>query len=500
MTQKFILAIDQGTSSSRAIIFNEKLQIVGIEQFEFAQIYPKPGWVEQDPNEIWATQYKACLSVLKNNGIHPSQIAAIGITNQRETTIIWDRMSGKPVSNAIVWQDKRTSDYCNTLKNNGLSSMVKSKTGLVIDSYFSATKINWILAHDTRLNEKSKNGELCFGTVDTWLIWNLTKGKYHITDFSNASRTMLYNINSLEWDRELLSVFEVPEAMLPQVKSSSEIYGLTDKSLFDGVQIPIGGIAGDQQAALFGQLCLEKGTAKNTYGTGCFMLMNTGERPICTDSGMLTTIAWGIDKKITYALEGSVFIAGAAIKWLRDGLKLIKHASETDEIAGNLDSTEGIYVVPAFAGLGAPYWDMFARGTIMGITQGVTDKHIIKATLESIAYRTRDVLDAMTKDSGIKLKELNVDGGASVNNYLMQFQADILDTNVIRPEIIETTASGVALLAGLAIGFWKLEDLKKIRKPDRIFSPKMSSVEREILYKGWLKAIRHAQSWIDNTE
>jgi glycerol kinase len=500
MNKKYILTIDQGTSSSRAIIFNQELQIVGIEQIEFKQIYAKPGWVEQDALEIWESQYYACLAVLKKNNIHPKEIAAIGITNQRETTIIWDKYSGKPIYNAIVWQDKRTSDFCNNLKNNGLSPLIKSKTGLVIDSYFSATKINWILSQSEQIREKANKGELCFGTVDTWLVWNLTCGKYHITDYSNASRTMLYNINVLEWDKELLSVFEVPEAVLPQVKSSSEIYGLTDKSLFDGVEIPIAGIAGDQQSALFGQTCFEKGSAKNTYGTGCFMLMNTGDKPVFSESGMLTTIAWQIGGKICYALEGSVFIAGAAIKWLRDGLKLIKSAAETDEIARSLESTGGIYVVPAFSGLGAPFWDMYARGAVLGITQGITDKHIIKATLESIAYRTKDVLEAMCKDSGIQLKDLNVDGGASANNYLMQFQADILNTNVIRPEIIETTALGVAFLAGMAIGLWSIDDLKNIRKPGRVFSPQMPPVVRAKLYTGWLKAIKSAQNWISENE
>jgi glycerol kinase len=497
MNRKFIMAIDQGTSSSRAIVFNERLQIIGLEQIEFTQIYPQPGWVEHDPIEIWETQYRACLNVLKNNHVHPSEIAAIGITNQRETTVIWDRLTGKPLCNAIVWQDKRTSDFCNNLKNDGYSSLIKSKTGLVIDSYFSATKINWIFSHDKHLETRAQNGEICFGTVDSWLIWNLTHGRCHVTDYSNASRTMLFNINSLMWDPELLSVFNVPGSILPQVKSSSEIYGYTDQSLFDSIEIPISGIAGDQQSALFGQACFEMGEAKNTYGTGCFMLMNTGDHPVFSDSGMLTTIAWGIGEKVNYALEGSVFIAGAAIKWLRDGLKLIKNAAETDEIARELDSTEGIYVVPSFSGLGAPFWDMYARGAILGITQGVTDKHIVKATLESIAYRTKDVLDAMSKDSGIELKGLNVDGGASINNYLMQFQADILNTNVIRPEIIETTALGVAQRAGMAVGLWTLDDLKKIDKQERVFLPMMQDFDRKKRYKGWLKAVSHAQGWID---
>lgn len=500
MDKKYILAIDQGTSSSRAIIFNNQLQIVGLEQFEFRQIYPKPGWVEHDPDEIWESQYKACVAVLKNNNIKPSEIAAIGITNQRETTVIWDRKSGKPVYNAIVWQDKRTSDFCNDLKNNGLSPLIKSKTGLIIDSYFSATKINWILAQDKHLKVRAQKGELCFGTIDTWLVWKLTNGKKHITDYSNASRTMLYNINSLMWDKELLSVFEVPEEILPEVKSSSEIYGFTEKHLFEGEEIPIAGIAGDQQAALFGQHCFAKGNAKNTYGTGCFMLMNTGEKPVYSESGMLSTIAWRIGEKVCYALEGSVFIAGAAIKWLRDALKLIKNAAETDEIARSLESTGGIYVVPAFSGLGAPFWDMYARGAILGLTQGITDKHIVKATLESIAYRTKDVLDAMCKDSGIQLTGLNVDGGASANNYLMQFQADILNTTVLRPEIIETTALGVAMLAGMAIGFWTMEDLKNLTRKNEIFVPEMAPVLRAKLYTGWLKAIKSTQNWISDSD
>jgi glycerol kinase len=500
MEKKYVLALDQGTSSSRAIIFDNKLQVVGIEQLEFTQIYPKPGWVEHNADEIWESQYKVCNDLIIKLQIHPSEIAAIGITNQRETTVVWERKSGKPVYHAIVWQDKRTSDFCNDLKNKGLSQLFKSKTGLVIDSYFSATKINWILEHVEGLREKAEVGELCFGTIDSWLIWKLTNGQLHITDYSNASRTLLYNINTLSWDKELLSVFNIPEAILPQVKSSSEIYGNTFIDLFGGVEIPIAGIAGDQQAALFGQTCFEKGTAKNTYGTGCFMLMNTGEKPVLSESGLLTTIAWGIDGKINYALEGSVFIAGAAIKWLRDGLKLIKNAGETLDIAQNLDSTEGIYVVPAFSGLGAPFWDMYARGAILGITQGVTDKHIIKATLESIAYRTKDVLDAMCKDSGIQLKELNVDGGASANDYLMQFQADILDTSVTRPEIIETTALGVASLAGLAVGLWSIEDLDNMRKTEKIFLAKMPENQRNSLYKGWLKAVKRAQNWISDQD
>jgi len=500
MEKKYVLAIDQGTSSSRAILFNKNLEILGVEQEEFTQIYPKPGWVEQNPDEIWESQYNVCVQLQKKLKISASEIAAIGITNQRETSVIWDKNTGKPIYNAIVWQDKRTSDFCNQLKNRGLSKKLQEKTGLVIDSYFSATKIHWILNNVDGAKVKAQNGELLFGTIDTWLVWKLTEGKSHITDYSNASRTLLYNINSLEWDPDLLKIFEVPEIILPEVKSSSENYCNTSEAFFDGTQIPIAGIAGDQQAALFGQTCFEKGTAKNTYGTGCFMLMNTGEKPVYSESGLLTTIAWGVGGKLNYALEGSVFIAGAAIKWLRDGLKLIKTASDTLDIAQNLESTEGIYVVPAFSGLGAPFWDMFARGAILGITQGVTDKHIVRATLESIAYRTRDVLDAMSKDSGIKLTELNVDGGASANDYLMQFQADILNTPVMRPKIIETTAMGVAALAGLAVGLWSMSDLDKIRKTDRIFSMNMSDSRREMKYKGWLKAVHRAGNWISEED
>jgi glycerol kinase len=500
MDKKYILAIDQGTSSSRAIVFNMELEIAGIEQLEFTQYYSRPGWVEQDPEEIWQSQLEVCMRLIQNLRISPEQIAALGITNQRETTIVWEKASGKAVYNAIVWQDKRTSDFCNNLKKNGYTDMIRAKTGLVIDSYFSATKIRWILENNPALRKRAEQGELCFGTVDSWLIWKLTRGKVHITDYSNASRTMLYNINTLDWDSELLDIFGIPAAMLPQVRASSTIFAHTDKDLFHGIEIPIAGVAGDQQSALFGQNCFREGMAKNTYGTGCFMLMNTGSKPVMSESGLLTTIAWGIDGKVNYALEGSVFIAGAAIKWLRDGLKLIKTAAETQDIAQNLESTEGIYVVPAFSGLGAPFWDMYARGAILGITQGVTDRHIVKATLESIAYRTKDVLDAMCKDSGIELQALNVDGGASSNDYLMQFQADILDSDVIRPKIIETTALGVALLAGIAVGLWDMDLVKKIRKTDRIFSPLMPESQRELMYKGWMKAVKRAQNWITETD
>lgn len=500
MKKQYILSLDQGTSSSRAILFDNKLRIVGVEQQEFPQYYPKPGWVEQVPGEIWQSQYDVCIKLLKNLNVSPIEIHGIAITNQRETAIVWDKISGKPVYNAIVWQDKRTSDFCNQLKQEGLSDKIKQKTGLIIDSYFSATKVSWILNNVIGAKEKAKNGELLFGTVDSWLIWKLTKGRYHITDCSNASRTMLYNIHSLEWDKELLELFDIPKTMLPTVKPSSEVYCNTSETLFDGNEIAIASIAGDQQAALFGQNCFKEGLAKNTYGTGCFMLMNTGDKPVESKKGLLTTIAWEINGKVSYALEGSVFIAGAAIKWLRDGLKMIKTASETLEISENLSSTEGIYVVPAFSGLGAPFWDMFARGAILGITQGVTDKHIVKATLESIAYRTRDVLDAMSEDAGIELKQLYVDGGASANDYLMQFQADMLNVPVIRPQVIETTAMGVAALAGLALGLWSIDSLKEFKKIDLNFIAKMPENEREQKYKGWLKAVSRAGSWISEED
>jgi len=497
MEKKYILALDQGTSSSRAIIFDKDTDIVGIEQTEFPQIYPKNGWVEHNPEEIWEAQYKVAVDVLKNNNISPKEIATIGITNQRETTVIWDKNTGKPIHNAIVWQDNRTAPFCEKLKVQGHEEYIKKTTGLVIDSYFSATKIHWILNNVEGAKEKAKNGELLFGTIDTWLVWKLTGGKLHITDYSNAARTLIYNIYKLEWDEKLLNLFEIPKSMLPQVKSSSEKYGLTDNQLFDGIEIQLSGIAGDQQAALFGQTCFEKGMAKNTYGTGCFMLMNTGNEAVSSPSGLLTTIAYGIDGKINYALEGSVFMAGAAIKWLRDGLKLIGDAAETLAIANSIKETGCIYVVPAFSGLGAPYWDMKARGAIFGITQNITDKHIVKATLESIAYRTRDVLDAMSKDSGIELTELNVDGGAAINDYLMQFQSNILNSKVVRPEVIETTALGAASLAGIAVGFWTKESIINRRKMDKEFNPTMKEKQINKLYKGWLKAIEKSQSWAD---
>jgi len=494
MEKKYILSLDQGTSSSRSLLFDKKSNVIDWEQQEFKQYYPKAGWVEHEPFEIWESQINTAQQLIKNAKIDPLEIGAIGIANQRETVILWDKNTGEPVYRAIVWQDKRTADLCKKLQNEGWNDYIKTSTGLVIDSYFSATKIHWILNIVPGVKEKAKKGEILAGTIDTWLVWKLSGGKLHITDYSNASRTMLFNIRELKWDKELLALFDIPENILPEVKESSEIYGHTDKAIF-GEEIPIAGIAGDQQAALFGQACVEKGMAKNTYGTGCFMLMNTGDQIIDSQSGLLTTIALGINGKIKYALEGSVFIAGAAIKWLRDALKLIKNASETEQIANELEDTEEVYVVPAFSGLGAPYWDMYARGAILGLTQGVTDKHIVRSTLESLAYQTMDVLKAMEKDSGIKLKALNVDGGACANNFLMQFQSDLLDVEVNRPKNIETTALGAALLAGLAINFWTIEEIIAQREIERTFTPLMEEEKRQRLYAGWLKAVEKAKNW-----
>lgn len=494
MSKKYILSLDQGTSSSRSLLFDKSENIIGAEQKEFNQYYPQAGWVEHDPLEIWDTQIKTTKDLITKTNIDVAEIAAIGIANQRETVILWDKNTGEPIYRAVVWQDKRTADLCNELKKNDWSDYIKENTGLVIDSYFSATKIHWILNVVPGAKEKAEKGEVLAGTIDTWLVWKLSGGKLHITDFSNASRTMLFNIRDLEWDKKLLELFDIPEKILPQVKMSSEKYGFTDKSIF-GVEIPIAGIAGDQQAALFGQACVSDGMAKNTYGTGCFMLMNTGKNIVESKSGLLTTIAWGINGEIKYALEGSVFIAGAAIKWLRDALKLINNASETEQIASETEDTEEVYVVPAFSGLGAPYWDMYARGAILGLTQGVTDKHIVRSTLESLAYQTMDVLKAMEKDSGIELKSLNVDGGASVNNFLMQFQSDLLNVEVNRPKNIETTALGAALLAGLAVEFWTMNEIIEKREIERAFSPLMGKDKREKLYAGWQKAVKKAMNW-----
>lgn len=489
MQKKYILSLDQGTSSSRAILFDKNQNIVGTEQQEFRQFYPKAGWVEHNPHEIWETQYLTAKTLITKLRINPEEIAGIGITNQRETTIIWDKNTGDPIYNAIVWQDKRTSVLCAELKQQGLENYVKENTGLLLDSYFSGTKINWILENVKGARTKAEHGDLLFGTIDTWLIWKLSGGKLHITDYSNASRTLIYNIKKLVWDKNMLDTLNIPKEILPEVKNSSEVYGTTSKELF-GCEIPIAGIAGDQQAALFGQQCFSEGEAKNTYGTGCFMLMNTGDKPIVSKSGLLTTIAWGLNGKLTYALEGSVFIAGAAIKWLRDGIKIIRSASDAEDMANKTSSNEGIYFVPAFAGLGAPYWNMNARGIITGLTQGVTENHFVRATLEALAYQTKDILDAMSSDSGIELKELNVDGGASVNNFLMQFQSNILNETVIRPEVVETTAAGAAFLAGLSTGFWTEENLMAKRKIDREFTPNMKDAERTELYKGWKLAVK----------
>ncbi|HEY8875174.1 MAG TPA: glycerol kinase GlpK [Desulfosporosinus sp.] len=494
--KKYILALDQGTTSCRAILFNKESKIVGVTQKEFTQIYPKAGWVEHDAEEIWSTQYGVIAELIAKTGIKVDEIASIGITNQRETTVVWDKNTGKPVYNAIVWQCRRTTAICDDLKAKGYEEMVRDKTGLVVDAYFSGTKVKWILDNVEGARAKAEKGELLFGTMDTWLIWKLTGGKVHVTDYSNASRTMMYNIRELHWDQELLEMLDVPQGMLPEVHNSSEVYGNTDAGVFFGFEIPIAGVAGDQQAALFGQACYEPGDAKNTYGTGCFMLMNTGSKIHTSKHGLLTTIAWGIDGKVEYALEGSVFIAGAAIQWLRDGMKLIDGAPDSEYYAKKVKDTDGVYFVPAFVGLGAPYWDMRARGGIFGLTRGTTKYHIIRAALDSLAYQTKDVLGSMEADSGISLKSLRVDGGAVTNNLLMQFQADILGTRVDRPEIIETTALGAAYLAGLAVGFWSSkEELASHWLLDRRFEPDMEEEKRAKLYKGWLKAIERSKDW-----
>jgi glycerol kinase len=490
----YILALDQGTTSSRAILFDRNGSIVATEQQEFTQIYPKPGWVEHNAQEIWQSQLAVAKAVLVNNNVKASEVAAIGITNQRETTVVWEKSTGEPIYNAIVWQDRRTAATCDALKAKGLTDYVREHTGLVLDAYFSGTKVHWILENVEDAREKAENGELLFGTIDTWLVWKLTGGKQHITDYTNASRTLLYNIKDLEWDERMLSELNIPKGILPTVKASSAIYGETEAYHFGG-KIKIGGIAGDQHAALFGQACYDVGMAKNTYGTGCFMLMNTGEKMVHSKAGLLTTIAWGIDGKVTYALEGSVFVAGAAIQWLRDGLKIIDDARDSEFYAMKVPSTDGVYVVPAFVGLGAPYWDMYARGAIFGLTRGTTKSHLIRATLESLAYQTRDVLSAMESDSGVQLKGLRVDGGASANNLLMQFQSDILGTTVERPEVIETTALGAAYLAGLAVGFWQKEQILKNWKLDNQFQPEMVEAEKEQLYSGWKKAVKRSMDW-----
>ncbi|HOA20783.1 MAG TPA: glycerol kinase GlpK, partial [Sedimentibacter sp.] len=480
MEKKYVLALDQGTTSSRAILFDRNGRIVNISQKEFTQLYPNPGWVEHNPLEIWETQLNAAKEAIKY--IDVSEIACIGITNQRETTILWDKNTGKPVYNAIVWQSRQTSDICDDLKKSGLEPYIKENTGLVIDAYFSGTKIKWILDNVEGARERAEKGEILFGTVDTWLLWNLTGGKAHITDYSNASRTMIYNIKNLRWDEKILGILDIPSEILPEVRQSSEIYANTNAEIF-GAEIPISGIAGDQQAALFGQLCFQEGMVKNTYGTGCFMLMNTGEKIVQSHKGLITTIAWGLQGKVEYALEGSVFVAGAAIQWLRDELKIIHEAADSEYFANKVKDTKGVYVVPAFTGLGAPYWDMYARGAIVGLTRGAGRNHIIRATLESIAYQTKDIIEAMIEDSGINLTVLKVDGGASANNFLMQFQSDILNVNIERPEITETTALGAAYLAGLATGFWKSKgEVIQNWSMNKKFKPSINDDERNRLY------------------
>ncbi len=487
--EKYILALDQGTSSSRAIVFDEHGQTKAVSQKEFTQIFPKPGWVEHNPMEIWSSQASVIAEAITSIDINGLNIAAIGITNQRETTIVWDAETGEPVYNAIVWQDRRTSEFCDGLKRDGRTDLIRSKTGLIIDAYFSATKILWILENVPGARQKADEGKLRFGTVDTWLIWMLTRGEVHVTDVSNASRTMLFNIHTLEWDKELLQLFDIPESMMPQVKSSSEVYGYTKTTLF-AHEVPIAGIAGDQQAALFGQMCTEPGSVKNTYGTGCFMLMNSGERPIMSSNNLLTTIAWKIGDKVNYALEGSIFVAGSVVQWLRDGLGIIKSSSEIEALACSVEDNGGVYFVPALTGLGAPHWDQYAKGCIYGLSRGTTAAHIARAALEGIAFQTMDIVNAMQKDAGVTLKELKVDGGASRNNLLMQFQADILGTSVIRPQVTETTALGAAYLAGLATGYWEsIEEIRSLWAIDKEFTPSSSDDEVKRLKDGWKNAV-----------
>ncbi|MBT8394931.1 MAG: glycerol kinase GlpK [Bacteroidia bacterium] len=497
MSKNYILALDQGTTSSRSILFNNKGENVATTQKDFTQIFPKPGWVEHDPNEIWSSQLETALSISKKAKISISEIAAIGITNQRETTVVWDRETSEPIYNAIVWQDRRTSKYCDNLKSLGHLDTVKHKTGLIIDAYFSGTKLKWILDNVEGARNKAEKGQLCFGTIDTWLIWKLTKGKTYVTDVSNASRTMLFNIHSLQWDEDLLQLFDIPISILPDVKESSEIYGETSIEIFNK-SIPISGIAGDQQAALFGQLCTEKGMVKNTYGTGCFLLMNTGNKPVFSENNLLTTIGWKINGKVTYALEGSVFVGGAAVQWVRDGLKIIDDAKQIEDLASSVPDNGGVYFVPALTGLGAPYWDAYARGSIMGLTRGSTQAHIARATLEGIAYQVYDIVKAMEADANAKGTELRVDGGASSNNLMLQFQADIFNFQVIRPKLLETTALGAAYLAGLAVGFWKsLDDLKDQWSIDKVFNPSMDQANAKSLLKDWHKAVSRAKNWIE---
>ena len=492
---KYIMELDAGTTSNRCILFNEKGEMVSVAQKEFTQYFPKPGWVEHDADEIWSTQLGVAVEAMTKIGAEAGDIAAIGITNQRETAIVWDKNTGEPIYHAIVWQCRRTAEYCDSLKEKGLTESFRKKTGLMIDAYFSGTKIRWILNHVEGAMERAKRGELLFGTVETWLIWKLTKGKVHVTDYSNASRTLLFNINTLQWDEEILNELEIPMCMLPKAMPSSYIYGEADPSYFGGA-IPIAGAAGDQQSALFGQTCFRPGEAKNTYGTGCFLLMNTGEKPVFSENGLVTTIAWGLDGKVNYALEGSIFVAGAAIQWLRDELHLIDSAADSEYMAQKVEDTNGCYVVPAFTGLGAPYWDQYARGAIVGLTRGVNKYHIIRATLESLAYQVNDVLKAMEADSGISLSALKVDGGASANDFLMQTQADIIQAPVNRPQCVETTAMGAAYLAGLAVGYWKdKEDVIQNWAIDRTFNPMISEEKRDEKVKGWNKAVKRSFDW-----
>jgi glycerol kinase len=497
--KEFILALDQGTTSSRAIVFDHNGLPVATAQKEFTQFFPKPGWVEHNPDEIWSTQAGVALEAITKAGLESINIAGIGITNQRETTVVWNRKTGNPVYNAIVWQDRRTADFCDQLKSDGQSKKILEKTGLIIDAYFSATKVRWILDNVKDARRLAEDGQLAFGTIDSWLIWNLTRGRLHITDVSNASRTMLFNIHNLKWDEELLRIFNIPSAMLPEVRSSSEIYGKTLGQF--ATSIPVAGIAGDQQAALFGQMCIEPGMVKNTYGTGCFMMMNIGNKPIESKSKLLTTVAWRIGNDTQYALEGSIFIAGAVVQWLRDGLGIIKNSADVEKLAAKVKDSEGVYFVPAFAGLGAPHWNQHARGTLVGITRGSTSSHIARAALDSIAFQTLEVLIAMQNDSGIDILELRVDGGATVNNQLMQFQSDLLQAKVVRPKITETTALGAAYLAGLAVNYWSnINEIKQQWQMDRTFSPQIAENETHSLIKGWHRAVNAAIAWADDSK
>ncbi len=492
--KQYILALDQGTSSSRAIVFDEKGTTCAVAQREFRQIFPQSGWVEHDPHEIWASQASVIAEAISIMDINGLNLAGIGITNQRETTIVWDSETEEPIYNAIVWQDRRTSDYCDELKKQGLTDMIRQKTGLIIDAYFSATKIKWILDNVPGARKRAEKGKLMFGTVDTWLIWRLTRGEVHVTDVSNASRTMLFNINTLDWDQELLDLFGIPRSMMPEVKSSSEVYGHTKTTIF-AHKVPISGIAGDQQAALFGQMCTEPGMVKNTYGTGCFLLMNSGEKPILSQNNLITTVAWKIGDKVNYALEGSIFVGGSVVQWLRDGLHVINSSSEVEALASQVPDTNGVYFVPALTGLGAPWWDQYARGTITGISRGTTTAHIARAALEGIAYQTMDITAAMSRDAGVPLRELKVDGGASRNNLLMQFQADILGTKVIRPQVVETTAMGAAYLAGLAVGYWSsIDEIRKQWQVDRVFEPSWDEKQIQTARSGWEDAVKRTLS------